>query len=502
MVIRYSSICALGIAGLASSVGACTGDPGPAGATGGTGAAGFSTQDDRKQDAGVASDSGSAPAFLLAPNWSYLERTSAPIVLTAIDDSVNFTVSPPKFVSFGNEITVTNVTVLNAKSISVTVSPTKNAATGSRAVAVITDAGAFTAPNSFAVRSPIAVAATGTPTQGGRVQVTLKNADSLPFDRDTVRLLPTPEPAFVSLSATPSGLSGKGPGVVQFTALVDALAPVGGMQFGLGNFSLNPAKADTVYFSDPLAMPVAAANLRAISPGSVLATVDADVATALGTVVYKLASGATPEAGKLWNVKVAPTGTAAKPALWLTARSGRARDLLRVAGVTGVYAPPPAMLIPFDGLTGDLYMIVGDADARGGKAPDLGWSVTAEAITTQTITEQATDHATGAAQSITAAPGSAVVISGKIASAAEVDVYEIKLPAVGRLTTSITRRNFLGAVDVSADSSFATFTRLPSTGATWNAQATTGSTASTWYVRVAGTDTEDLTSYVLGARPE
>lgn len=522
---------------VAAAIPACSGDKGDDGAAGAPGASGSNggSGSTAAGTGGSTVDAAVRSDFTMSPASIVLGRPATTVEIVALGD-VDFTAAKTVAVDFGPEITVdaSSVKKLNARTLSVSVSSTKNATVGFRDVKVTTDALKLQAPSQFEVRSPVQVRIVdGVPQQGGRVTLKVTNVDSTPFDPQTLRLLGGAGAEFAMFSELgPHSFES-----IEFSALIDAQATPGGLQVAAGNYTAQsvsacavsvgnggrtvagaaadlfdctnpplvfscqynvwtktcvPVTAETVFYSDPAAIPVKAVTPKAITPGTDLA--NETVADKLGTNVYKFSQ----PVGSLLDVAVVGTGTKAKPEYWLTSRSGKARELLKheASNLTRT-------LLPFGSGTGDLFLIVGNSDGGAGDAATYGWKVQATPVPADAVAEQPGAHAVGSPQVVAQNGTKAIVLSGAISTPGEVDAYQINLGAPGTLSISATRKNYLGAVEVATDAAFTTnVTKLPVGEDVWHSQAQTSAQSQTWYVRAVGTDNADLTSYVLAIRPQ
>ncbi|HVJ97851.1 MAG TPA: hypothetical protein VNC41_13555, partial [Acidimicrobiia bacterium] len=405
-------------------------------------------------------------------------------------------------VSFGSEVFVSNVQVLNDRTVAATIQPTKNAATGFRDATIRTKKKELVATKAFEVRGQLSVSVvSGSVTQGGRARLVVTNEDGA-FDPATVRVFIGDGTEFIDASMKP--LATKGASALAFDALFDVGA-VGPIQIGAGNFAVDPGgSADAYFFSAPDALKVAKRTPTPVVAGTPL--VDQTVDEDMGTLVYTVAG----TVGSMIDLTVEGTGAGSQPCYWLTSRSGKARELLKTEGVgTNVNIGTARTLIPFSSATGDLSLVVGDAKGRSGDAADIGWKVQATAVTATAVPEQSGTHSTAAPQEITAASGESFVVSGTAffdpaAETADDDVYAVEYPAATKLHLSVIHRLPLGKVQIATDANFTqnvTTMAAVGEGDTWLSEVTTPGSSKAWYIRVEGGEWY-TTSYALGVRPQ
>jgi hypothetical protein len=417
--------CALLVAGLTACSGS-TGPQGPAGATGATGAPGGSGT---SADGGGGS-TGAASAGTVVPNVGLVGR-ELDVQVSGEDVTFDSTTT----LDFGAGVTVSNIVVVSATTVSAHLAIDATAAIGDNDVSIKTGSTTIKATKGFHIESPVEVTVDGTLQQGGVALLELFDRDSHSFDTGSESDLEGNTTENFVVSGT--GLTiletvGVTSTDADIVVIADPLATPGAVQLTAANA---PNGQTTLSFAtDPNAVTVAARTPVTLTPN--MASAAQNLAAPFASGLFKLSTTGTSIVTTTLNV----TGAMISPELIATRASGKFTDLLNSSTGAPIVFPTTGSM--------DTYFVVIDGALGGGASSDYGYTLEATSVAATAVTEVGTAHGTlllaqdlGTLPAIPAAGSATVggsVVTGTIASMDEVDVYKFTTNGTNNIEIALT----------------------------------------------------------------
>ncbi len=330
---------------------------------------------------------------------------------------------PKATLDLGTGITVSDVKIASATSLTAHVRVESNATLGKHDARILGGPKTLLVAGAFEVFPTVDVKVEGSAIQGGVVKLTLTNKDSVPFDKDFE--LDDLGEGFYVVDHVSDGAT------ATFHLLVAPRAPAGKIKIVGGN------KSGLAYYADPNAF-----ELGAYDPPLLAAQKGVTLATSLETKVYKLALPEGGPNGAIFSVTMTVPKTSSlkdSEMLFYGAKGTFAEffaDILTPSDPGGAVdangdplpQPPPyemTLTIPIahGALASEKYLQIYPSQGVG--ALDLTPSMFTANVA---VTESATSHGTAAsAQDLGAPPlptAGGFVISGQLATSTELDVYK------------------------------------------------------------------------------
>lgn len=426
MIARTLFTSALGVAGLTALLLACGGADGAAGAPGKDGVPGA---------AGAAGKPGESAKIepsvnFVTPNKAVLDRE---LEITISGTGTTFTAGAK--LDFGAGITVSDVRVVSPTALSAKLKIAPTATLGLHDVTV----DGQKLEKAFAVQPAISVFAVGKVEQGGVAQVAVQNNDPAnPFDKDNFKV-DAPELVDFGVSAE-SNLYASGAVLVPPLASTSATLSVANID--------SKGASRTTFLGDPSDLKITPRAPTALTPNAAAASValGADLASFFGKLTVPMGSAYIVD----YRMEVPGTSTTT-PLAALFGKGGKAKDLLDTAappqGFFGPEDPPYDIHLVYPMVSAaaaeDQYLILVNTEGRAGST-----TFTAGLIKASQVAEDAAAHGTAAtAQTLTALEPMPVnfatdvggkVLTGALASAAEVDLYKLTVVANDTVQVAIT----------------------------------------------------------------